>query len=322
MQTSGSARESANTHECQARSSTETIGGDPVRRRLVHKTRPERERPQLDDDSEPADKYQRVEMVDYDAPGLGGERKKMTLRPPEEYDIEDDTKEIEVDDLDMTEVLKLAQNEGLDPSAVEAGIRQELKGLQDFGVYQEISEKEVKEQGLKVIDARLVIKERADGVKARLCAKDFAHTKRGDLYVPTPSPAIVRTLLTRAHRRAWITNLIDFVQAILQAPTDDDKVILRPPRSVRRQGWLWTLKKALCGLRVAPQKFHDWLADLLLSIGFRQMVGHPAYFRHDEKDVEIVIHIDDGIVAGQSAQVTEIQIDTSRKGGHERLRWH
>ena len=68
---------------------------------------------------------------------MGGERTKLTLRPPEEYDTED-TKEIEVDDLDMAEVLKLAQNEGLDPTAVEVGIRKEMKGLQDFGVYQEI----------------------------------------------------------------------------------------------------------------------------------------------------------------------------------------
>ena len=116
----------------EARSPTETIGGDPVRRRLVHKTRPEREQPQLDDDSEPADKYQRVEMVDYYALGLGGEQTKLTLRPPEEYDIEDDTKEIEVDDLGVTQVLQLAQNKGLNPAAVETGIRKEMKGLQDF----------------------------------------------------------------------------------------------------------------------------------------------------------------------------------------------
>ena len=75
--------------------------------------------------------------------------------------------------------------------------------------------------------------------------------------------------------------LIDFVQAFLHAPIDGDKLILRP-----------------------PQRFHDWLPNLLLSIGFRQMVGHPAYFRHD---VEIVIHICDGIIAGPPAQVTEIK---------------
>ena len=40
------------------------------------------------------------------------------------------------------------------------GIRKEMKGLQHFGVYQEISEKDVKEQGLKVIDSRLVLKEK------------------------------------------------------------------------------------------------------------------------------------------------------------------
>ena len=142
-----------------------------------------------------------------------------------------------------------------------------------------ISEQEVKEQGLQTIDSRLVIKEKADGVvKARLCAKDFAHTKSDDLYAPTPSPAIVRTLLTRAHRRGWDTCLMDFMQAFLHAPIDDDKVILWPSRSVRRHGWLWVLKKALDGLRVAPQRFHDWLANLFVSLGFWQMVGHPAYF--------------------------------------------
>ena len=56
---------------------------------------------------------------------------------------------------------------------------------------------------------------------------------------------------------------------------------------------------------MAPQKFHDWLANLFVSLGFRQMGGHPAYFRHDEKDVEIVIHIDDGIIAGPPAQMAE-----------------
>ena len=124
--------------EDQVHPPTQTVGGDPVRRRLLCKTRPEHERPELDDESEPVDTYQRVDVVDYDAPGMGGKRTKLTLRPPEEYDIEDDTKEIEVDDPDMAEVLKLAQNEGLDPTGVEVGIRREMKELQDFGVCQEI----------------------------------------------------------------------------------------------------------------------------------------------------------------------------------------
>ena len=52
-------------------------------------------------------------MIDYDAPGLGGEQTKLTLRPPEECDTEDDAKEIQIDDLDMAEVLKLAKSEGV-----------------------------------------------------------------------------------------------------------------------------------------------------------------------------------------------------------------
>ena len=83
------------------------------------------------------DKYQRVEVVDYDAPGMGGEQTKLPLRPPEEYDIEDDTKEIEVDDL-YEEFLKLAQNEGLDPTAVEGCIR----NGRDEGTGSKISERD------------------------------------------------------------------------------------------------------------------------------------------------------------------------------------
>ena len=58
--------------------------------------------------------------------------------------------------------------------------------------------------------------------------------------------------------------------------------------------------------RVAPQKFHDWLVNLFVSLGCRQMIGHPAYFRHDGKDVEIVIHID-GIIEGPPAEMAEIK---------------
>ena len=103
------------------------------------------------------------------------------------------------------------------------------------------------------------------------------------------------------------------MQALLHAPIDNDKVILRPPRSVRRHGWLGALTKALSGRRVAPQKFHDWLANLFVSRGFRQTVGHPAYFRHDEEDVEIVIHIDDGIIAHPPA---EIMFDVKNVSGN------
>ena len=46
--------------------------------------------------------------------------------------------------------------------------------------------------------------------------------------------------------------------------------------------------------------------NLFVSLGFRQMLGHPAYFRHDEKDVEIVIRIDDGIIAGPPAEIKQI----------------
>ena len=46
---------------------------------------------------------------------------------------------------------------------------------------------------------------------------------------------------------------------------------------------------------------------MCVSFVFRQTVGHLANFRHDEKDVEIVIRIDDGIIASPAAEMAEIK---------------
>ena len=49
------------------------------------------------------------------------------------------------------------------------------------------------------------------------------------------------------------------------------------------------------------------------------MAGHPVYFRHDEKDVEIAEHVDDGTIAGPSAKVTEIKQTLEEKRGMKDL---
>ena len=105
----------------------------------------------------------------------------------------------------MAELLKLAQNEGLDPTAVEVGARKEINELQDFGVYEEINEKEVKEQGLKVIDSRLVNKEQGTCSSSRLrqcCDVALLCTQRvTDLHVLTTRLAARDGTLLHSERR-------------------------------------------------------------------------------------------------------------------------
>ena len=67
------------------------------------------------------------------------------------------------------------------------------------------------------------------------------------------------------------------------------------------------LKKALCGTQGGLQKFHDWLANMFVSNGFRQMVGHPAYFRARREGRRDCDYTDDGIIAGPPGEIAEIK---------------
>ena len=55
-------------------------------------------------------------------------------------------------------------------------IEKELASLAEFGVYSEISSKEVK-KGEKIIGSTLVLKQKGDIVKARICAQEFPNSK-------------------------------------------------------------------------------------------------------------------------------------------------
>ena len=63
-------------------------------------------------------------------------------------------------------------------------------------MYEEVQSSDVP-SGTRILGSRIVLREKHGGVKARLCAQDFAHLqKRDDLYSPTPSVIALRLLLS------------------------------------------------------------------------------------------------------------------------------
>ena len=108
------------------------------------------------------------------------------------------------ENLDVDEIKKLAEWHGFDGVATEIGVRAEAKSLCDFGVYEEVKSSDVP-AGTKILGSRIVLREKHGGVKARLCAQDFAHLqKRDDLYSPTPSVTALRLLLSLASSRGTV----------------------------------------------------------------------------------------------------------------------
>ena len=85
------------------------------------------------------------------------------------------------------------------------------------------------------------------------------------------------------------------------------------------------LRKALYGTREAPQLWNEELRRALGTIGFESNTLHPGVFYHRHKDVYIVAHVDDLLVAdppsdlewvqGEIKKIYEIQGEMLKHGG-------
>jgi len=151
--------------QSQASSSTQPMQVDPPQQR----TRTAEEADVGDSpDDERAHKYQTISVVDEKFVVV--EDRKLTS-----YELP--TEELTLPDLDMDEVRAVAAKEGMGPTEVEKGIERELKSFVSFGVMKVIEPEEVPD-GTHVLGTALVLKprtaEKGGGVKARICAQDFA----------------------------------------------------------------------------------------------------------------------------------------------------
>ena len=64
---------------------------------------------------------------------------------------------------------------------------------------------------------------------------------------------------------------MDIGAPFLQAKTLDRDIFIKPPKDQRVEGYVWKLKKPLCGLDDASRKFWLRLRYTLVSIGLKVM---------------------------------------------------
>ena len=109
-----------------------------------------------------------------------------------------------------------------------------------------------------------------------LVAQEFAHEKRDDVYAAAPSTAGLRTMLLIAAVQSLCVWVADITTAFLQAPTDED-VSLTTHRS---PGKIWSLHRALYGLRKPTHHFQEWLVSVLVeTLGFDRSRVDPSNLR-------------------------------------------
>lgn len=217
-------------------------------------------------------------------------------------------------ELDEEELMKVEE---------EAG-QEEIQRLLEMGVLREPTSEEVEEG--TILTTRSVYDWRFRDEKwkrrCRFVAREFraGDSSNSRTFAPTSSLSATRLLMASHTLLAWKLTFIDVKDAFLLV--DQVKLVLvekpqwwKPEELealVPGQKRFWTLLKCLPGQRDAAARWYGHLSDHLEQLGFRHHPSLPSLFRHEEKPLGAVCHVDDLIVAGE-LECVEWLLDAMRK---------
>ena len=141
--------------------------------------------------------------------------------------------------------------------------------------------------------------------KARLCvdgSRQIKGVNYWDTYAPVVSWESVRTLLTLALTKGWVTRQIDFVLAYPQADVECDLYMEIPKMcnvGGNKRDHVLKLKKNLYGSKQAGKVWFRHLLKGLKQRGFKQSRADECVFY--KGSTIFVVYVDDGILIGPDA---------------------
>jgi len=191
--------------------------------------------------------------------------------------------------------------DGLPRDLVEAGDALEMKNMEELAVVEWIREEHIPEDA-NVITTGWARRLKGSVVRSRCVLRDYAVSKRDDVFSPTPTLTVVRMLLLWSIIWSLTVEAADLISAFMQAPARE-VMYARPPAGLREPGWLWRVLKAMNGARTASADFSEFLADVLVNnMGMVRGVMEPCSYR-TQQTLRTVIHVDDPIAAGTTTEL-------------------
>ena len=129
-------------------------------------------------------------------------------------------------------------------------------------------------------------------------------------FSPTPSTLSLETMLAAgSHDQKnhpeddHIAIAIDVHTVFLHADIDQDWYVEPPGASELNEDEVWKLHKALYGYRKAPRLWHQHVVTILESLNFHSLLTDPVCFRNDNFEINIFIHVDDGLLFGPGSEL-------------------
>ena len=167
--------------------------------------------------------------------------------------------------------------------------------------------------GMNVVKNRWIFKKKTgtDGTiqryKARLVAKGYSQQEGVD-YLETFSPVArfdtVRVLMSvLASNPSMTIDQFDIKTAFLNGNLDET-IFMEQPEGFEVNGDLvCKLNRSLYGLKQAPRTWNKRLESVLKEVGLKVSTSDPCLFISPNKDLFLVIYVDDGLVIGSNQEL-------------------
>ena len=177
----------------------------------------------------------------------------------------------------------------------------ELETLKGFNSYEEVHD-----TGQKCLSTRWIITEKPGRTtgsriyKARLVCRGFEEEMSNAADSPTADKVDLRLFLSLASTFGWSIKTVDVKAAFLQSEKFDRTVFVKPPKSIKKQGVIWSLLKPLYGLSDSCRKWYFTLKNALCEVGLKMSQYDKAMFYLFDTKLQgvVIIHVDDLLYAG------------------------
>ena len=184
---------------------------------------------------------------------------------------------------------------------VRRGREAEIEEMRRHGVFEEVR---VAESRGKVVRFKWVedlrTKDGTSFVRSRGVAMEINTYGREDCNAGTPPIAIVRAIVSLAATKKGRRHLSvhDVHVAFFHADLDEWIVVIPPP-GLRRDGYVWQLRKAMYGTRKAAQAWQEYVAGVFKKNNWTRIAVAAGVYHEPLLDMTSAIHGDDILTEGE-----------------------
>ncbi|MBW0483799.1 hypothetical protein O181_023514 [Austropuccinia psidii MF-1] len=136
-----------------------------------------------------------------------------------------------------------------------------------------------------------------------------------DTYAAVARSESFKILLSLMVNRKFLAYQFDVETAFLYGEMDAPNYVAQVANYEvpGKENWVWKLNKSLYGTKQAPRQWKAHLVSTLCQLGLSSADTDKCLFFNTDRTIFLHIHVDDGFIIGETAELVEIFLTQLRK---------